>query len=370
MKVPVPLGYQPALDGLRAIAVLMVLAFHAGLPWAVGGFLGVDVFFVLSGFLITRLLLEERDGTGRIAILRFYGRRALRLFPALFALLLVAGASALLWLETPQRDWVLRDLWTTAAYQINWWRVFAPREALALSPLDHTWSLAIEEQFYLLWPISLAALARLGGPRAVALGAAAGALGSALLRALLWESGGITRTYFGLDTHADGLLVGAAFAAVTLSTLPARAPRRAALRAIGPAGQRAIGPAALLLVLGSAGFVQLEAGALHRAGYVAFALLVVLVIADVLEGGLLARVLAAPPLVWIGRVSYGLYLWHWPVWWTLRFAAPSLGAGVTLAIYVATSFALAALSHRLIERPALRIKDRLAPVARRGSHPA
>jgi peptidoglycan/LPS O-acetylase OafA/YrhL len=361
MKVPVPLGYQPALDGLRAVAVLMVLAFHAGLPWAVGGFLGVDVFFVLSGFLITRLLLEERGGTGSIAVLRFYGRRALRLFPALVALLLAACACALLWLEAPQRDWVLRDLWTSAAYQINWWRVFAPRNPLALSPLDHTWSLAIEEQFYLLWPVSLAALARLGGPRAVALGAAAGALGSALLRALLWESAGLTRTYFGLDTHADGLLVGAAFAAATLSALPAQAPRRGALRAIGPA--------ALLLVVGSAGFVRLEAAALHMAGYVAFALLVVMVIADVLEGGLMARVLAAPPLVWIGRVSYGLYLWHWPVWWTLRFGAPSLGAGATLAIYVAASFTLAALSHRLIERPALRIKDRLAPAARRGVHP-
>ena len=273
------LGYLPALDGLRALAVLMVMAFHGGLGWARGGFLGVDVFLVLSGFLISRLLLEERAGRGRISFSRFYARRALRLFPALGALLAVHLASALLWLEDPQRGWVLSDAWTCASYQLNWWRAFAPRAGLALSPLDHTWSLAAEEQFYLVWPVALAGLARLGGARAVAVGAALGALASALWRVQLWDPADFQRAYFGLDAHADGLLIGATFAA---AGWPAAVPRSNGLL-------RAAGPLALLGIAACGALARLNQPALQHGGYVAFALATVLVLRDVLAGGVLAR---------------------------------------------------------------------------------
>jgi peptidoglycan/LPS O-acetylase OafA/YrhL len=344
------LGYVPALDGLRGIAVLMVMAFHANLSWTRGGFLGVDVFFVLSGFLISRLLLEERARSGAISFGRFYLRRALRLFPALAVLLAVHVAAALLWLEEPRRGWVLSDVWTCASYQINWWRAFAPRPGLALSPLDHTWSLAAEEQFYLVWPLGLAALARLGGARAVAIGAALGAFASALWSIRLWDPADFHRAYFGLDAHAHGLLIGAAFAAAALG----RTPRRSS------GALRAVGPLALLAIVACTVLARLNQPALQLGGYVAFALATVLVLRDVLAGGVLARALAWAPLVWIGRVSYALYLWHAPLLWALRVGAPSLDEHTRLALYLLGSLALAALSYRFVELPFLGLKHRFA----------
>jgi peptidoglycan/LPS O-acetylase OafA/YrhL len=339
----------------------MVLLFHGDISWMRGGFLGVDVFFVLSGFLITRLLLEERVASQGIALLRFYGRRALRLFPALAVLLVVITLYAVLFLPSPQQGWTLHDVWTSALYQLNWWRVVDVRNAYAISPLDHTWSLAIEWQFYLIWPLVFLVLYRVGGVRGVAIGAIAGAVASALLRAVLWETSGLTRTYFGLDTHADGLLIGAALAALTVAVLPSPATNRGI--------RRAAGPVALVAILGFGLFSRLHGNGLPRGGYLVFALLVTVVIVDVLSTGPLSRALAVSPMVAIGRISYGLYLWHWPVFFVLRYEWTALGFWPTFVMYLAASFALAAFSHRFVERPARRWKDRLEPRARQGVNP-
>ena len=191
------LGYRPALDGLRAFAVLWVIGFHYHLPFGRDGLFGVDIFFTLSGFLITVLLLEEWSHTGRISLKNFYIRRILRLYPALVLMLLVFG------LRVPNGY-----IFSTLFYSTNWIK------ALHVLPdsiyLDHTWSLSIEEQFYLLWPAALMLMLRMKvQPRRMALITAGLGLISAIWRAVYWNATqDWFRVYMGTDMHADGLLLG------------------------------------------------------------------------------------------------------------------------------------------------------------------
>jgi peptidoglycan/LPS O-acetylase OafA/YrhL len=351
---PLPLGYRPELDGLRALAVIAVMLFHASVSWAKGGFLGVDVFFVLSGFLITRLLLEEREVTGHVGLLRFYLRRVLRLFPALAAVSLAVAVYAHLWLSHDQAAETLRDVVTTATYRMNWVEAFTTRSFFGL--LDHAWSLSIEEQFYVVWPLLLIAAHRLGGTRAVLGTALAGALASAALRAGLLSPGVAfdPRVYYGLDTHADGLLIGCALAAGTLlwRDLPDRITGRAT---------RWVGPAALVALAVAVATVDLLSRWIYEWGYFVIVVVTAALVADLYAGGFTSRLLHHEPLVFVGRISYGLYLWHWPVYLVLN-GGRIPWAFVPLTLLRLTVSGLCALvSFVLVERPFLRLKDRLEP---------
>ncbi|MFI5956674.1 acyltransferase family protein [Cryptosporangium sp. NPDC051539] len=345
------LAHRPALDGLRAIAVVVVLLFHGGVSWLPGGWLGVDAFFVLSGYLITTLLLAEHERTGRIRLAAFWGRRARRLLPALLAMVTAVTGCAH-WLVAPEEQLPLRgDALAALSYVANW-RMLDRGDGYAVltaspSPLQHTWSLALEEQFYLLWPlIAGAALIRWRG-RGLLLGTLAAAAASATAMALLHVPGAEPdRAYYGSDTRAFGLLVGCALALV-LSAQRYR-PVHAAPRRWSPSVLIALGTlAAALLLLDDAG------PALYRGGLVAVVLAVAVVIgaAERRPDGPLAAVLSAGPLPALGRVSYELYLWHWPVFLALDAERTGLSGVPLLAARCALTGVLAVATYRLLSRP-------------------
>jgi peptidoglycan/LPS O-acetylase OafA/YrhL len=356
--VQATLGYRPELDGLRALAVLAVMLFHANAHWASGGFLGVDVFFVLSGFLITRLLLEERELTGAVGLLRFYLRRVLRLFPALVAVSVAVAVYAKIWLPHDQAAQAIRDVFATATYHMNWTEALTKRPLFGL--LDHAWSLSIEEQFYVLWPLLLIGAYKLGRIRGVFVAAVGGAALSAALRVGIIGSGGsfdqhtFARVYYGLDTHADGLLIGCALAAVTL--LWPDAARRLTGRVTSWAGVVALAAMGV-----AAATIDLRSRWLYEWGYVVFGLVTAVVIADLYARGRTRGLLRHEPLVFVGRISYGLYLWHWPTYLVLNGGRIHWGFVPLTLLRLAVSFALALASFTLVERPFLRLKDRLEP---------
>jgi peptidoglycan/LPS O-acetylase OafA/YrhL len=346
---PFKLGYRPALDGLRAVAVLTVLAYHAGL--IEGGFLGVDVFFTLSGFLITTLLLEEHTRTGAIAIARFYARRALRLLPALVALLLVCGGVLFATLPPEFRMILGGYLLGVLGYVANWLIIYWQ----PLGVFGHTWSLAIEEQFYLVWPVLLLLLLRWVRCRWIVTGLVTAAAGSLLWRlALGW--GGHTpffRLYAGTDTHADGLLIGAALAVWLHLRGSAGPPGR-----VGRVG----GAVAALGLLGLLVTAPLVPG--YGWGVTALAALATGgVICGIIDGrSWVTRCLEMLWLVGIGRISYGVYLWHFPVFFQVGILiGPRESAAPLWQIALAWSltFAAALISYFLIERPCLVYKARL-----------
>jgi peptidoglycan/LPS O-acetylase OafA/YrhL len=349
--------YVPGLDGLRAIAVLAVIAYHVGLGWAQGGLLGVGIFFTLSGYLITDLLMAQQAATGRLALVNFWQRRARRLLPALFVMLAVVAG----WVALLQRSQLpaLRGAMAAAiGYVSNWWLIghnasyfarFAPP-----SPLGHLWSLAVEEQFYLIWPwLILAGLAltraqddasrRHWLARASLLLAAV----SAVLMALLYHPGyDPTRIYDGTDTRAFALLIGAALAfALPSRLMPAQPPRngRLLLDAIGAAGLVVIG--GLIWRTGQ------YSPFLYRGGMVLLALATgAVVLAVVAPAGRLGRILGWTPLRWIGVRSYGIYLWHYPII-VLTTPADGQETAIRASLQVAASVAAAALSWTFIEEP-------------------
>ena len=360
----VRLSYLPGLDGLRAFAVIAVLLYHAELTWIRGGFLGVEVFFVISGYLITTLLLTEWHQQGRINLVGFWLRRARRLLPALYLLLVVTLAFAVVFL--PGEVARLRDDALAAfAYVTNWYLILGEQSYFETvgrpSLLQHLWSLAVEEQFYLLWPLLLTvalwgvSLMRHWQRRRLALYIAlaialAGAAGSALLMATLYQpSVDPSRVYYGTDTRVAGLLFGAALAFVWV---PGRIPCWAGR--IRP------------LLLDIAGLVALGALVwfylrldqyqpfLFRGGFtlVALATVVVILVAVHPHTHLGPHLLGWRPLRWIGVRSYSIYLWHWPVFMLTR---PELDVPITglplLALRLAVTIVLADLSYRFVETP-------------------
>jgi peptidoglycan/LPS O-acetylase OafA/YrhL len=357
---PQRLGHLAPLDGLRAVAVAGVLAFHTGAGWAVGGFLGVDVFFVLSGFLITVLLINEWQRRGTVSLRRFYARRALRLLPAvalMCAFLLIVGPVGT---GVAARNALWKGVAGTMFYFANWQQAFGLIPILQLT--DHTWSLAIEEQFYLVWPALLLGtiwLARRRGSdplRAALILALTLAAASALLRFALWS--GVhseIRLYYGTDTRADSLLIGGAVGICYASGWLARARR----------WLPALAPVAALVILAAFGFAHRDSARLYLGGLTAFAIVVATLI-----GGLalapanpVGRVLALAPMVWIGRISYGIYLWHWPVFRYLHEARLGLSWGPTQLVRIAVTLAAATISYYLVERPMLRLRHRFDPPA-------
>ncbi len=358
---PVGFGYRPALDGVRALAVTAVVLFHGGVPGLRGGFLGVDAFFVLSGYLITALLLAEYDRSGRISLPDFWGRRARRLLPALL-LVLVAVVLAGRYLVPDTELGLLRwDALAALGYLANWrmiWRgtgYFA--QNAAPSPLQHTWSLGIEEQFYWVWPVAMGFLARYR--RAIVPLCLAGALGSAYLDAVLYRPDDVDRAYFGTDTRAQALLIGCALAALPLRP--------------GRYGRRFLGGAAIAGTVATAWLWTHADGTdgwLYRGGLTVAALAVAAVLAHAVASptGPTARVLSLPPLVWLGRISYGVYLWHWPLFQFLTAARTGLAGPALLGIRCAATLSLATASYFLVEQPIrrgvlLRRAPRFVPAA-------
>ncbi|GIF63132.1 membrane protein [Asanoa ishikariensis] len=345
------LPYQPALDGVRACAVLAVLLFHGGVAALPGGFLGVDAFFVLSGFLITSLLLVERSATGRTDLVAFWGRRARRLLPALL-LVLATVAVVSRWLLPPTELPALRlDSLASVAYLANWRMMFRDGDYFAatgaLSPLQHTWSLGIEEQFYLLWPlvfILAVAVARGRRTRLVLLGVCLfGAIASGLASFLLFAPSDVDRVYYGTDTRAVTLLVGCGLAVLLTG-------RRASGR------HPVLGSLAVLGVAVTGLFWATAGGGdpwLYRFGLTLVALATAAVIAHAVVSprSPTARVLGFLPLVVVGRISYGLYLWHWPLFGWLTSSRTGLSGSALLGVRLAAVFLVATASYLLVERP-------------------
>src|SRR6201993_187618 len=254
----VALPQYPGLDGLRGVAVAAVLLYHGGVSWSAGGFLGVEMFFVLSGFLITSLLVAEWGRSGRIVLRAFWARRARRLLPALFALVAAIGVYYALGGPTQAVPNLENDGLSTLLYFNNWHQIANGTNYFAasgpISPLQHTWSLAIEEQFYVVWPLvvlGVLALARRRGasgrpPLQILLGlTVAGALASAVDMALLFGGRhGLDRVYYGTDTRAAGLLIGASLAIAV--TLHRRRPGPTRRPAMTPARRRLLGGAAVV----------------------------------------------------------------------------------------------------------------------------
>ena len=358
---PFKLTYRPALDGLRGIAIIGVFAHHAQVPFLAGGFIGVDVFFVLSGFLITALLLQEAEETRRISLRAFYIRRALRLLPALAvllgALLLVPRAFGMMRTDAALVSTV------SALYASNWVRAFG---VLDLEVLSHTWSLSIEEQFYLLWPPVVAVAVALGLRRRwLMLVALAGIAGATIARSVLWTTDeSWRRLYNGLDTRIDTLLIGA-LAALVFASLPSVGVLRGrAFRAIALAAA---------LVLGAAMHIgRIDAPAMYfGVGALVSLCAALVVIGAVATDGGIGSLLAFGPLVWIGRISYGLYLWHYPVVVGLfdshRLARLGVAPAWWIPMQIGASLALATASFYLLERPVLRLKARFG--SRVAGHP-
>ncbi len=362
------LGRIPALDGIRAIAVIAVLLFHAGVSWMPGGTLGVDAFFVLSGFLITALLVGEHDRGGRIRLGGFYLRRVRRLLPALVLVLLFVGIvwGLLLAKKTPS---LRGDALYTMAYVANWHFALSGQGYFASfsapSPLLHTWSLAVEEQFYLLWPLVVGLLMARG--RSVARwagGLAALAFAATFVEYLagIWTD----RLYYGTDTRAIPLLAGAAFGAWYVRRPAGFALGRRASVALG-----AFGLVAAAAVGWAFGGVSGQSTTLYRGGFLLLALAVVVIIASValVPAGPLARVLSLGPLRYLGWISYGVYLWHWPLFLLLTHQRTGLAGAGLLAVRFAVTLAMSVLSYHLIELPVRERRLRLphpratAPVA-------
>jgi peptidoglycan/LPS O-acetylase OafA/YrhL len=350
--------YMPGLDGLRAIAVLAVIAYHLGFKGAAGGLLGVGVFFTLSGYLITDLLLAQL-AQGRIDLRAFWLARARRLLPALFAMLIIVTA----WVTVvgPHQPPEFRSAVGTAVlYVNNWWLVFHDVSYFqafeAQGPLNHLWSLSVEEQFYILWPLLLVLgvafipeIKSSTGTRVRLAGAALGlGLVSALLMAVLYQPGlDPSRVYYGTDTRALELLVGAALAAVWPSRRLRSNIAPGARRIIDRAG--AVGLTVLVVM-----FWRLDEFSpfLYRGGFLLLSLATVLVLAALVHpASRLGPALGCRPLRWIGVRSYGIYLWHFPV---IVLTTPAGARGLDPArafLQTAAVVGIAALSWRFLEDP-------------------
>jgi len=347
------LPHVPALDGLRALAVAAVFAYHAGIGWARGGFLGVDVFFVLSGYLITGLLLTDYRRTGGLRLLRFWRRRARRLLPALF-LLLVGVSLAVPLLASDQGFRLRADVLAALGYVSNWRLIFEHQsyfQSLGRPPLlQHLWSLAVEEQFYLLWPVALALLLRWREPRRLAgpiLGLAAA---SAVLMAVLHDpTGDPSRVYYGTDTRVAGILVGAALACVPIRWRTRPGPMATGGRLV----LEASGVAALWGLWLCLSRVDQFDPRLYRGGFLGAAVLAgIAIVVATHPRSWVAAALGLRPLVWLGRRSYAIYLWFWPVLMLTRpHSDVPLRGTPLLALRMAITLALATASYRWVEKP-------------------
>ena len=357
-----------ALDGLRAFALLIIMGYHFGVGWLQGGFFSLDIFYVLSGYLITGLLLGEWARAARIKLGAFWLRRARRLLPALLVVLVVV--TLVVRFAYPAGLYPnlrMADL-SALFYFSNWWQIAASGNYFvatgAVSPLTHTWSLAVEEQFYLVWPLVVVAVLHLGrkfdrGIELLLGVSLVGVVASATEMALLYHPGAnTTRLYFGTDTHAQSILVGAALACVL--TLVQRHRGEDGMAPVA----RSTGARVALTLVGLAGFAGTlaltyaltgTASLAYRGGFLLSALSAAAIIlgAVCVARGPIARLLSLRPLVWMGTVSYGAYLWHFPVFIELDAGRTGRTGLSLLALRTVATFVLAGLSYYLVERPVM-----------------
>ncbi len=340
--------YIRSLDGLRAVAVLAVVLSHLSHSAFPGGAVGVDIFFVLSGFLITSVLRAEYAATGAISLRLFYFRRVLRLWPALW---LAAGIITLAAIFTgaPSPHPGI-DALAATSFTMNFVRIWS--HISEVSPLGHTWSLAVEDQFYLLWPLCLLGLFRLPLRRRLVM------LGAMILLVELWklalalDHAPVARLNFGSDTRADQLLVGCL---LCLWWNDSASPRAQAVVARG-------WPIGCIVLAALARFGLSDRSLTLGAEYALAAVASAVIIAQLLRSrlGLLSQLLSLPPMVYIGKLSYGIYLWHYALLVLVRFHSPNRMLAVSA---VAGSFVMAALSYHLLEKPILRFKEHFSPIS-------
>jgi peptidoglycan/LPS O-acetylase OafA/YrhL len=351
-SAPPKLGYRPSLDGLRAIAVTAVVLYHADISWMPGGFLGVEVFFVVSGFLITALLVDERHHSGAISLRDFWMRRARRLLPALYLLLIVVSVSAML----VYRDAAGRmggDVLAAIFYVSNWWQIYLNESYFAQAGrpplLQHLWSLAIEEQFYLVFPPLFALAMVRWGRRITRWGMIALAIASAVWMAIQFkEFTDPSRVYYSTFTRASGLLMGAVLA---VSWAPWRTRGRPARQA--GTVLNVTGVLGLVIILWFFTRVNAFDAFIYRGGMFLLDLVCVVVIAVLVHPSTnLGALLGSRPLVWLGHRSYAIYLWHWPIFMVTR---PELDLPFTgwpvFVLRIALTLGAAEVSYRYVEQP-------------------
>jgi len=351
---PAPIPHIPALDGIRGLGVATILLFHAG--HLRGGWLGVDLFFVLSGFLITTLLLSEFERHGDISLGRFWARRARRLLPALLTTLLGVSLYAALFAEPAAMGRIRDDSIATLFYVANWRAIFAGHDYWNIfsipSPLDHTWSLAIEEQFYIVWPpIVLAILRRAASAthpsRLLGWVAALLAIASATWAAYLFDPDeGTARVYFGTDTRIGATLIGAALAA---ALRPRTTDWPGSSSSVADGGAVAAG---VFLVWAWSCWPG-DAPAIYRGGLFAHGIASAALIgfSVVSPNGFASRFLSGRLLCWLGKISYGAYLWHWPIYLVMSPERLDVHGWKLTAARIAVTLAVAEASYRWVEHP-------------------
>lgn len=348
------MGYQPALDGLRALSVIAVILYHAGIHWIPGGFIGVEVFFVVSGFLITSLMIDEQHASGKVSLKQFWIRRARRLLPALFTMLVASLVTVTFFAKDSAPDF-RQDVLPALGYFSNWWQIYfvdTPYFAAnSLPMLRHLWSLAVEEQWYVLWPIAFVFI--LGNKRiprwisAVVIGLlAAGVMTGTALAFIADNETRINFLYLSTITRSSGLLLGAALACVWHPWKKA-VVRFAKVRS-GFADVLALGALATLGYISA--FIHVADEQLYMGGLAAATVASAVIIAVVVRSGksLVKRVLSFPLLVEVGRRSYGLYLWHWPIF----VVAGARLSSIRLAYALTATVIINEFVYQFIETPA------------------
>jgi peptidoglycan/LPS O-acetylase OafA/YrhL len=346
------LGYSPALDGIRGIAIVAVLGFNAQRSWLEGGYLGVSIFFVLSGFLITSLLLEEYQQTAALSLKNFYYRRALRLLPALLALMLFISVYAAL-LQSKEKavnSW--KGVLYTLFYVANWAQI--GDNGAGIGALSHAWSLSVEEQFYILLPLLLLGLLRGGVKKGWIAGLFLSLIAASVLRStwLTLQGADFLRMYFGSDTRANELLIGCLAALLVHWGVIAQSPTSRRLwQVLSGLSMAAIAYAFIGL--------PVKSDFLYCGGFALIALGTVAVIINaLLFPSPLTRLFELPALVWVGKISYGLYLWHFPIFEAARqLLEGRLHPVFYEAFRFATVFVVAIASYYIIEKPFLKRKQ-------------
>jgi peptidoglycan/LPS O-acetylase OafA/YrhL len=371
------LSYIPALDGVRAVAIIIVMGYHGGVFFTSGGFYGVDTFFALSGFLITSLLITEWQETTTIRLGVFWARRARRLLPALLVMVLAVALYGAYLVPSGTYSHLRSDGIAALFYFANWHFIAIGSNYFVQSgpssPLTHTWSLAVEEQFYLIWPMIVLGVFKLWRSKRVLLViCVVGALASAIEMAALYSPADVNRVYYGTDTRAQSLLVGAALA-VALSLWSDRRRRATSSPSDEDRGRsrsegdpdwyvRSTSGRIVMLALGLAGVlasvvlwtrVSSNGSLAYRGGFLLAASATSAVLLSVIcsPRSLLARSLSFAPLRYVGRISYGLYLWHYPLFLYLDNARTGLTGYPLFAVRVAVTSAVATASFYLLERP-------------------
>lgn len=356
------LSYLPALDGIRGVGMLNIMGVHGGVWLTAGGFYILDSFFALSGFLITSLLIAEWRTSGTVKLAAFWSRRARRLLPGLFVMLLGVAVLYGLFVAPGTYPTLRGDALSVLFYFANWHYIVAGSNyfnATGLpSPLIHTWSLSVEEQFYLLWPlVFLAVMTIWKSVRALLIVSVAGALLSALEMALLFNHTDLTRLYFGTDTHMQSVLVGVAVAAGLALWAERRRKgneqdwkartswARVIFTALGVAG---IAGTALMYI-----FVNSSDAFTYRGGFLVASLAASAVLLSVAcaPRSPVAKLLSFPVITFVGRISYGMYLWHLPLFFFIDHARTGLSGWALLVVRVIPTMVLAAASFFLVERP-------------------